>query len=336
MEGNFPQELSQSDYKNSHHFKETNNDLCLMNLHELFIKFKLHGSKLSLATIRTYKINFDLLLQFNPDTRLENLTEEFIINFFEYLNTRKRKVGTEQIIRSYKNSSIATVRSSLNCFFEWLIERNYLTTNPFKKIPYPSVSYTDSRAFTPKEFEKISFAINTKIEWTNLLVKKRNIALVMMLVLTGVRKEELIGLRLSDIDMDRILINVRAETSKSKRTRIIPMSPKLISYIEDYLNYRINYTCKAFWVSGILDRSFTEHGMKHLINLLSKATKINCHLHRFRHTFATNYYKQTHDIVGLQKLMGHKSFKMTLSYLRSLPDEHTVEQIQRITFDEFV
>ncbi|MBK9331676.1 MAG: tyrosine-type recombinase/integrase [Ignavibacteria bacterium] len=69
---------------------------------------------------------------------------------------------------------------------------------------------------------------------------------------------------------------------------------------------------------------------------LSKTININCHLHRFRHTFATNYYKQTHDIVGLQKVMGHTSIKMTLQYLRSLPDEHVVEQMRKITIDEFV
>lgn len=59
-------------------------------------------------------------------------------------------------------------------------------------------------------------------------------------------------------------------------------------------------------------------------------------IHRFRHTFATNYYTQTHDLVGLQKLMGHRSFKMTLSYLRSMPEEHLVQQIKKFTIDEFV
>lgn len=315
---------------------ETLDKITLSAYFEMFVKYRLYGLCNSQQTIKSYKKNFELLLQFNPNLTLSSLNEKTIINFLEFLNTRKRKVGKQQIIRTYKNSSIAVVRSRLNAFFNWLVERQYLECNPFNKIPYPKVTYTDRRAFSPREFEAICHAVNTKISWANLLIKKRNIAIVMFLALTGVRKEELLGLKVSDIDIERKLITIRAETSKSKRTRLIPMNSTLISYLEDYLNYRSTYSSPNFWVSGTTNHSFTEHGTKHLINLLNKTTRINCHLHRFRHTFAINYYRQSHDIVGLKKLMGHQSLKMTLSYLRSLPDEHIVEQIQKMTVDEFV
>ena len=315
---------------------DSNKNNSLKEIYELFVKYKLHAFCNSKDTIRSYRQNFDLLLQFNPGIKLQDLTEETIVNFLEFLNTRKRKVGKLEVIRSYKNSSIAVVRSRLNAFFNWLVERHYIEVNPFEKIPYPKVSYTDRRAYSPKEFEAICYAINTKIQWANLLIKKRNIALVMFLSFTGVRKEELLGLRLEDIDMERKFAIVRAETSKSKQTRIIPINLELMPYLEDYLNYRKDYLTLSFWVSGTTDHCFTEHGAKHLVKLLSRVTKINCHLHRFRHTFATNYYRSTHDIVGLKKLMGHRSLKMTLSYLRSLPDEHVIEQIQKMSVDEFV
>lgn len=314
---------------------DTKNDIPLRILHELFIKFKLYGARNSQATIKNHRYYFGLLLKFNSKIKVEDLTEETIINFLEFINTRERKVGKQQIVRMYRNSSIAVLRSRLNVFFNWLIERNYLNTNPFEKIPFPDISFTDRRAFSPKEFEAISYAVNTKIKWTNLLIKKRNIAIIMFLIFTGVRKEELLGLQISDIDMYRRLISIRAEISKSKRTRIIPMNSDLVPYLEDYLNYRRNFITLFLWVSGLLDRPFTEHGAKHLMNLLTQVTKINCHLHRFRHTFATNYYKRTHDLVGLQILMGHTNFKMTLKYLRSIPDEHVIQQINKMTIDEF-
>jgi integrase/recombinase XerD len=136
--------------------------------------------------------------------------------------------------------------------------------------------------------------------------------------------------------MDGRFVLVRAETSKSKRTKIIPMNSLLVPYLQDYLHYREDHTSNWLWVSGTLDRNFTEHGVRHLILLLTKVSKINCHLHRFRHTFATNYYKQTRDLVGLNRLMGHRSLKMTLSYLRSLPDDYLVEQMRKMTIDEFI
>lgn len=319
--------------KNKHSLRQK--PLSLVELHELFIKFKLHGAGNANNSVENYKRNFELLLQFKPNLRLQDLTEETIVNFLEFLNTRLRKIGKQQIVRKYKNSSMALIRSNLNVFFNWLQERHYINTNPFEKIPHLDVSYTDKRAFGPKEFESICYAVNTKIQWTNLIIKKRNIAMIMVLVFTGVRKEELLGLQISDVDLERKFIVVRAEISKSKRHRIIPMNSILIPYLLDYFHYRRNYTSKCLWVSGTVDRGLTEHGVKHLVILLTKVTKINCHLHRFRHTFATTYYKQTHDLFGLQKLMGHRSLRMTISYLRSLPDEHLVEQIHKLSFDEF-
>lgn len=312
------------------------NEVNLSKLHEQFLKHKLHAVGTSPKTIENYRYNFHLLLQYKPDIKIYELSEETIVNFMEFLNTRLRKVGKAYIVRTYKNSSLASVRGKLNTFFEWLVERGYLLENPYHKIKYPDVSYTDIRAFSPRELEKIIFAVSTKINWPNLLIKKRNIAIVMMLVLTGVRKEELIGLQLNDVDLDRALVKIRAETSKSKRSRLIPISNQLSPYLEDYLLYRKDFSTRLFWVSGFRKVPFTIHGIKHFTRLISKETKINCHLHRFRHTFAVNYYKQTKDLFGLQQIMGHRSLKMTLSYLRSMPDEHLVEQMKKMIIKEIL
>ncbi|MBK9331677.1 MAG: phage integrase N-terminal SAM-like domain-containing protein [Ignavibacteria bacterium] len=148
----------------------------------------MYGAGNSNATIRKHRYYFGLLLKFNNKIKLEDLTEVTIINFLEYLNTRERKIGNQYVVRVYKNSSIAIVRSILNIFFNWLLERNYIKVNPLEKIPLPKASYTDRRAYSPKEFEAICYAINTRIQWANLLIKKRNIAIIMFLALTGVRK----------------------------------------------------------------------------------------------------------------------------------------------------
>ncbi len=314
----------------------SNTDLPLRILHEMFLKFKYYGERNSEVTIKGHRDTFKLFMKFSPNITLSDLTETTVVNFLEFINTRERKIGKDYVVKEYKNSSIVIMRNRLNVFFDWLVKRAYIKINPFEKIAYPKVTYTDRRAYSQKEFEAICYAVNTTIQWANLLVKKRNIALVMFLTFTGVRKEELLELQLSDVDLFRRFVIVRAETSKSKRGRIIPMNSSLLPYLEDYLEQRKSFLTLFFWVSGRSDQPFTENGASKFMKQISKATKFNCHLHRFRHTFATNYYKQTHDIVGLQKLMGHTSFRMTLSYLRSLPDEHVVEQIRKITIDEFL
>lgn len=310
-------------------------DISLQNLHKLFIKQKFNAEGFSTRSVKNYEYNFQLLLSFKPDISLSDLNEETMIHFFDFLNTRLRKVGNRRITRSLKNSSIATVRGKLNSFFKWLLQRGYLDHNPFQKIKYPTISHTDPRAFTPQEFQKICHAINTTIQWQSLLIKKRNIAMIMFLLYTGLRKEEFLKIQLNDVDVIRKEIVVRSITTKSKRSRIIPMNSELIPYLQDYLNYRKDYKTPFFWVSGTRDREFTEHGGKHLLNILSKVTDLNIFWHAFRHTFAVSVFLMTNDILSLQKLMGHRKISMTATYLRSIPEVRLVEQIKKVTLKGF-
>lgn len=332
MQGNFSEPVQRSFDFTTPKTEESS----IILLHQQFINHKQYAEGHSKVTIEDYKYHFKMLLHFKHDIQLEDLTEETMVNYLTYLNTRERKVGNKHIVRAYKNSTIATVRGKLSAFFNWLVERKSILNNPFNKIAYPEVSYTDSRAFTPREFETICHAVNSKIHWNNLIIKKRNIALIMFLFHTGVRRNELVNLKLTDVDIERRIITIRGETSKSKRTRLIPLNKELIPYLEDYLIFRKEYSTEYFWISGSSNKHFTLHGLKHLTKLLSKVTGINCHPHRFRHTFAVMYYQLTHDILGLMQLMGHKSIKMSLAYLRSIPDTRIVQQIERISINEFV
>jgi len=307
----------------------------LNKLFESFIKQSRSIEGHSPVTIKNYSHNFELLKKFKPDVQLNDLDAEFIGDFFDFLRTRERKVGNRFVVRDLKNSSVATVRGKLSAFFEWLVKNRYLESNPFEGIKYPDVSYTDKRAFTKDEFDRIYLAVSRDIPWENQLLRKRNLAFIMVLSLAGIRKGEILGLRLSDIDFKNLILTIRAETSKSKRTRFIPMAPELVLYLKDYLALVGEYTAESLWVSSNNDHSFTEHGLKHFVNRLTAVTGINCHIHRFRHTFAVNYYLQTHDIVGLQKLMGHRDFNMTLKYLRSLSDDDIAVQMNKLKLARF-
>lgn len=308
----------------------------LRELHKVFLKSELHVGARRPKTIKNYQDNFGLLLEFKADITTEDLTEETMVNFFEWLNTRPRTVGKEQVVRVYKKSSAATVRSKLNTFFKWLALRKHIPVSPFKELPRPKVEYTDKRAFTGEEVGRICHAVNTKILWANLLVKKRNIAMVMFLLLTGVRKNEMIELTLADVNIHKRFVRIRPETSKSGELRIINFSAELVPYMEDYLKYREDYTTTDLWVSSNGDHRFSVNGMKHFTEQLTKETGINCHLHRFRHTFAVNYYLQTKDLLGLKQLMGHSSFKMTMSYLRSISNDPTIQVIKEMVTSEFM
>lgn len=288
----------------------------------------------SLKTIQNYTENFELLRKFKPDIKLKDLTKETMVDFFLYLDTRPRKVGTKMVVRTLKNSSKATIRGKLSSFFDWLIANGYMNEkkHPFEKIAHPIVDYSDRRAFEKEEFDRIYLTVCRDIQWENELQKKRNMAWIMFLVLTGVRKGEMLGLRLDDINLKTKMLTVRAEISKSKFTRYIPLDDSLLVYLKEYLAARKNYTTPYLWVSSCQgDRNLTEHGAKHFIDRLSKVTGLNCHLHRFRHTFAVNFYIATKDLLRLRNLLGHRDVKTTISrYLRWLPDNDLRAELEAL------
>ncbi len=154
-----------------------------------------------------------------------------------------------------------------------------------------------------------------------------------MLFFCGLRKGEFISLRVTDIDLQKRLLTVRAETSKSKRYRYIPIHPTLLLHLEEYLRERNRYGYKTqdLLVSSVGDRGLSRYGLKHWTRTLSDRSGVKFHLHRLRHTFACNLAKKDVHIVKIQKLMGHSDCKMTLSYLRSVTCEDTRSDIDGLT-----
>lgn len=310
----------------------------MLDIHKLFEQFIKHARMegKSLITVKNYRANFQLLLAFKPDLTVKDLNERTMGDFFVYLDERERQVGKKRIVRKLKKSSIQTIIGKLKVFFEWLLERNYITTNPFVNVSSPSVSYTDIKAFNQKEIDKIFLVLNRDIVWENELIRKRNIALGMFLLYTGVRKNELLHVKSKDLDLEKATLEVQGETSKSGTNRTVIFSKDLIPYINDYQKERADYQCEYLWVSSMRDARFTEHGLKHLVNKLKVYTELHFYIHRFRHTFAVNLYKQTRDILLVQSMLGHSTLRMTLSYLRSLKHDSYIQQLIRLSGKEYV
>ena len=158
----------------------------------------------------------------------------------------------------------------------------------------------------------------------------------MLLTYTGVRRNELLHIKNSDFDWEEKTIQIRVETFKSKMNRKVAIQEILIPHLQAYKFERREMKCEYFWISSNMDKRFTEHGLKHLTKKISETAKINCHVHRFRHTFAVKLYEQSKDILLVQRALGHTSIKMTLSYLRSKTDDEYIQQLLKLTAREFV
>jgi len=266
-------------------------------------------------------------------TNPKQLNPTIMTEFFTRLEKRERIVGKKIVQTGVKNSTVATYRNKLDKFFKWLVERNHMKADPFKGIPYPSVLYSDRKYIKREDVEKIFTAIGFNIEWRTTLIKRRNIALYTVLLNCGLRKGELMGLKLLDLDFDRKEMRVRAETSKSKIDRYVPMNSKVITALEEYIEERRKgkYTTPALWVSDAGDRPFTVDGFKHLNEKVKELSGVEFHPHRFRHTFAINLLNNGVDIYKLKQLLGHLDIRMTCAYLRCLPTKSMQQDVEKLS-----
>jgi integrase/recombinase XerD len=307
----------------------------IQQLFDEFIWESEFSRKLRPDTLKSYRDTFALFIKIMPDIEIKEINTSTITTFFKILNERKRVVGKGRIKVGIKKSTVATYWSKLSSFFSWLERNNRLITNPFKQMIYPSVRYEDKKFLKKEQVEKIFTAIYIHHN-NSLLILKRNLALFHLLLFCGLRREEVLLLHVRDIDLERKMLTVRSQTSKSGTTRQLPLASNVLTALKDYLNQRKRHTTANLFVSGTGDRPFTYDGMKHLVCKLGIASGVKFHLHQFRHTFAINFLKQSNNLFKLKQLMGHKDIRMTAVYLRCLPVDEMRADIEKMSIDSLI
>ncbi|MDB5226641.1 MAG: hypothetical protein JWN78_834 [Bacteroidota bacterium] len=306
----------------------------IVKLFEEYILESEYSRRVRPETLRGYRQAFATFMKVVPDVTVDSLTPATITRFFRILEQRKRIVGRGIVKVGVKKSTIVTYWSKLFNFFEWLRVRNHIEINPFRQMQYPIAVYEDRRFLSRQDVERIISAIH--IRSFTLFLLKRNLTIFYILLFCGLRREELLFLQIRDIDMERKILTVRAETSKIPRTRYIPIHSQLLLQLKDYLRERREYTSPFLIVSSKGDNRLSYEGLNNLVDTLKRQSGVQFHLHRFRHTFAVNFLKTSNNIAKLKQLMGHKDIRMTMIYLRCLPPQEMTADIENMSIDQFM
>jgi site-specific recombinase XerD len=310
----------------------------LGQLHKEFINQQRYLGRLSEVTLRGYEQSFALLQEVMPDLSLSDLSSKSLTEFFRRLDSRSRIVGRGIKKVGIKKSTAATYRSKLNRFFEWLEKTGHIKQNPFALIQYPDVQYEDRKFLGRSEIQKIFTALALSQVRQGVFIQRRNLAIFATLLYTGIRKSELLGLQVTDLDLQRRELMVRAETSKSRLRRTVPISSEHMKLVRDYLTERVRkrLTTPYLFVSSARDDKLSADGLKHLIESVQRASGVKFHVHQFRHTFAVNVLNNGSDIAKLKQLLGHRDIRMTATYLRCLPTSAMRGDVETLTLDNLV
>jgi integrase len=294
-----------------------------------------YSKRLSEKTISGYTEVFSTFSKIMFEIKdKDDLHAQMMPEFFRRISTRIRIVGKDTRISGVKASTIRTYHNKLVIFFKWLENNGHLTVSITEHMIVPPVPmYEDERALTDSQVAKIISSI-TLYGMEDAFIYARDIAIVSLLLYTGVRKGELLALRIGDIDFGSSSLFINGVTSKSKKSRYIPLHFSVVTHLMGYLKEREkrNTKCEYLLVSSKADTALTEHGLKFWVNKYIGLSGVKFHLHRFRHTFACKLAKKNADIISIMNVMGHSTTRMTERYLRSIKAENSRSYIDKLTF----
>lgn len=199
---------------------------------------------------------------------------------------------------------------ALATFYHYLHKAGHITGCPIDGVERPRVPYKVQRYFSADE---VTAMINC---WdTTTFTGIRNKTVMTTLLGTGMRRAELAGLTVSDINWQNNNIHVRY--AKGGKERLIPMTAELRRILSTYLQSRERYLkhqTPALWVSTVTGEALTPAGVWAIFKR-SPLTGERISPHTFRHTFARAWILNGGSITELQVLMGHSDIAITRRYI---------------------
>ena len=210
------------------------------------------------------------------------------------------------------NRSINRKISSLNSYFKFLIKTKSIEVNPLSKHKALKISKKVQVPFSEEEMKAVMEELNAVSDFEGL----RNRLIIELFYATGIRRIELVNLKMSNIDLANRTLKVLGKRNKE---RVIPLIDTVILSIEAYLEERHR-------LEIINDPSFvflTKKGVKIYESLVYRiindyfskvSTKVKRSPHILRHSFATHLLNHGANLNAVKELLGHSSLAATQVY----------------------
>jgi integrase/recombinase XerD len=247
---------------------------------------KLELKKYSNNTVRMYVSCFERYINYYHDKDLESLNENDVRVFLQSLIQDNRS-----------NSHINLSINSIKFFYEIVLgmpNRFYAIERPRRERKLPVVLSKEDVRLT--------------IENTNNLKHK---CIVSLLYSAGLRRNELLNLKLTDIDSKRMVIRVRDAKGNKDRYTLLGKS-----MLDDLRIYYKEYRPKIYLFEGKNEVKYNANSVFKIVSNagLKAGIKIKVSPHILRHSFATHLLEAGTDLRYIQLLLGHNSTKTTEIY----------------------
>jgi len=273
---------------------------------------------ISPATRRGYAVRLGIFAAWCEEQglALEQLTAKHLRAYIEDVGKRPGLKGEEHLASSTTHWHAVSVKTFLNwCSRDEEFE-DLVSGKTLARVPLPRIEQQVIETFTPEQLQALLRATDKQ------LYAQRDKAIVSVLIDTGIRAAELVGLVLKCVWLDTDDSYIRV-LGKGRKQREVPLGRAariaLRRYITRYRHPKDSSCQHVFIARG--GHPLTVQGLRQVIEQLGERTRIRdvrVSPHTFRHTFAVHYLLNGGDIYKLSRLMGHTSVKITERYLQAV------------------
>ncbi len=266
-----------------------------------FIKHLEFERRLSPLTCKNYRRDLHALATW---------CEEAHVNAWNDLDSQHiRNWSAACYRRGLSSRSIQRRLSASRTFFRYLLREKHVKNNPVQSVSAPKAGKR-----LPGNLDVDRMARLLDIPGQGPLVD-RDRAILELLYSSGLRLAELTDLNLGDVDLNDATVRV---TGKGNKDRIVPVGSHARKAVRQWSRTRVqlaNEDEKALFVStrgSRLSQRAVQARVKHWAQRQGIDARVYPHL--FRHSFATHLLESSHDLRGVQELLGHANISTTQVY----------------------
>ncbi|AXT58785.1 tyrosine-type recombinase/integrase [Aquimarina sp. MMG015] len=270
-----------------------------------FVDYLLLEKKYSTHTVAAYKADLLSFVQFYED-------EYDVKDISKSDYTQIRSWIVSLVDKEVSNRTINRKVSSLKTYFKFLLKSEQIDKNPLAKHKALKASNKLQIPFSDAEVDLVLEELSSGVDFKSV----RDRLIVELFYATGMRRIELVNLKLKDVDVSSKQIKVLGKRNKE---RYVPLIPSVIKTIEQYIELRKDVV-KELGDSSLL---LTEKGVKIYETLVYRvingyfsnvSSKVKRSPHILRHSFATHLLNEGANLNAVKELLGHSSLAATQVY----------------------